>query len=68
MLVENGSVVGVKVSDSRNNLINSQQLGCDAVVLAVGHSARDVYQMLVSHDMNLVPKEFAVSFLAKIFM
>ncbi|XP_057509739.1 uncharacterized protein LOC130792260 isoform X2 [Actinidia eriantha] len=60
LLVKNGSVVGVKVSDSRNNLINSQQLGCDAVVLAVGHSARDIYQMLVSHDMNLVPKEFAV--------
>ena len=62
LLVENGSVVGVKVSDSSNNLkFNSQKLGSDAVVLAVGHSARDIYQMLLSHDMNLSPKDFVVS-------
>lgn len=36
----------------------------DAVVLAVGHSARDVYQMLLSHNVNLVPKDFAVSSLS----
>ncbi|KAG5563969.1 hypothetical protein RHGRI_000216 [Rhododendron griersonianum] len=61
LLVENGNVVGVEVSDSRSNLkFNSQKLGCDAAVLAVGHSARDIYQMLLSHDTILVPKEFAV--------
>ena len=31
------------------------------MVLAVGHSARDVYQMLFSHNVALVPKDFAVS-------
>ncbi|CAL5328257.1 unnamed protein product [Camellia sinensis] len=61
LLVENGSVVGVKISDSSNNLkFDSQKLGCDAVVLAVGHSARDIYQMLLSHDMNLCLKDFSV--------
>ncbi|KAI8570292.1 hypothetical protein RHMOL_Rhmol01G0023100 [Rhododendron molle] len=61
LLVENGNVVGVEVSDSRSTLkFNSQKLGCDAAVLAVGHSARDIYQMLLSHDTILVPKEFAV--------
>ncbi|KAL7193498.1 hypothetical protein ACSBR2_025165 [Camellia fascicularis] len=61
LLVENGSVAGVKISDSSNNLkFDSQKLGCDAVVLAVGHSARDIYQMLLSHDMNLCPKDFSV--------
>ncbi|KAL7193502.1 hypothetical protein ACSBR2_025169 [Camellia fascicularis] len=61
LLVENGSVVGVKISDSSNNLkFDSQKLGCDAVVLAVGHSARDIYQMLLSRDMNLCPKDFSV--------
>ena len=60
--------MGVKVSDSRNNLINSQKLGCDAVVLAAGYSACDIYQKLVSHDMNLVPKKISVSFSTKIFM
>ncbi|GMP35951.1 hypothetical protein CsSME_00008211 [Camellia sinensis var. sinensis] len=61
LLVENRSVVGVKISDSSNDLkFDSQKLGCDAVVLAVGHSARDIYQMLLSHDMNLCPKDFSV--------
>lgn len=67
LLVENGNVVGVEVSDSRSNLkFNSQKLGCDAAVLAVGHSARDIYQMLLSHDTILVPKEFAVRFSANV--
>ncbi|CAL5374729.1 unnamed protein product [Camellia sinensis] len=61
LLVENGSVAGVKISDSSNNLkFDSQKLGCDAVVLAVGHSAHDIYQMLLSRDMNLCPKDFSV--------
>ncbi|KAM3336950.1 putative protein Cbei-like [Capsicum galapagoense] len=62
LLVEDKHVVGVKVSDSRENSSpsTSQQLGYDAVVLAVGHSARDTYQMLLSHGVSLVEKDFAV--------
>lgn len=61
LLVENGNVVGVEVYESgSNSKFNSQKLGCDAVVLAVGHSARDIYQMLLSHNTILVPKEFSV--------
>ncbi|XP_059285719.1 uncharacterized protein LOC132039199 [Lycium ferocissimum] len=62
LLVKDKHVVGVKVSDSRDNSSHSmsQQLGYDAVVLAVGHSARDTYQMLLSHGVSLVEKDFAV--------
>ncbi|XP_016434868.2 uncharacterized protein LOC107761192 isoform X1 [Nicotiana tabacum] len=62
LLVKDEHVVGVKVSDSSNNSshFTSQKLGYDAVVLAVGHSARDTYQMLLSHGVNLVEKDFAV--------
>uniref|UniRef100_A0A2P2KZ37 Uncharacterized protein n=1 Tax=Rhizophora mucronata TaxID=61149 RepID=A0A2P2KZ37_RHIMU len=61
LIIENGCVVGVEVSDSRDRLkLNSQKLGYDAVVLAVGHSARDIYQMLLSHNVELTPKNFAV--------
>ncbi|KAJ0881334.1 putative FAD dependent protein [Helianthus annuus] len=61
LIVENGCVVGVNVSDSSgSSQFSSEKLGFDAVVLAVGHSARDVYQMLLSHNMELVPKDFAV--------
>ncbi|XP_010273685.1 PREDICTED: uncharacterized protein LOC104609148 [Nelumbo nucifera] len=61
LLVDSGRVMGVKVSDTRHELHHgSKNLGCDAVVLAVGHSARDIYQMLLSHDVHLVPKDFSV--------
>ncbi|GJY62755.1 FAD/NAD(P)-binding oxidoreductase family protein [Tanacetum coccineum] len=61
MIVENGHVVGVNVSDSSgSSQFNNEKLGFDAVVLAVGHSARDVYQTLLSHNVELVPKDFAV--------
>ncbi|KAJ7955667.1 FAD/NAD(P)-binding oxidoreductase family protein [Quillaja saponaria] len=61
LLIEDKNVVGVRVSNSGDKLhVSSQKLECDAVVLAVGHSARDIYQMLLSHDVVLVPKDFAV--------
>ncbi|CAN1809353.1 Uncharacterized protein Cbei_0202 [Linum perenne] len=59
LIVENLRVTGVKVSDSLNQLAQ-QKFGYDAVLLAVGHSARDVYKMLLSHNVDLVPKDFAV--------
>ena len=48
LIVENGQVLGVKVSSARDEPgSNNQNLFFDAVILAVGHSARDVYQMLL---------------------
>ncbi|KAL2936428.1 hypothetical protein RDABS01_011842 [Bienertia sinuspersici] len=65
LLVEGATVKGVKVSDvTRDSPIHSHELSYDAVVLAVGHSARDVYQMLLSHNVDLVPKDFAYAELA----
>nr|XP_048318301.1 uncharacterized protein Cbei_0202-like [Ziziphus jujuba var. spinosa] len=61
LLVEDAHVVGVKVTDSGDSLrSNCQKWGYDAVVLAVGHSARDIYEMLLSHNVDLVPKDFSV--------
>ncbi|KAK9697443.1 hypothetical protein RND81_08G038000 [Saponaria officinalis] len=63
ILVEGSTVKGVKISDvTKTPPIHSDELRHDAVVLAVGHSARDVYQMLLSHNVHLVPKDFAVGF------
>ncbi|KAM7260762.1 hypothetical protein ACFE04_026493 [Oxalis oulophora] len=61
LVVKAARVVGVKVSDLRNNLQPDCQLSCEAVIMAVGHSAQDVYQMFLSHNINLLPKDFAVS-------
>ncbi|KAG6536472.1 hypothetical protein ZIOFF_001530 [Zingiber officinale] len=61
LIVENCKVAGVRVCDaSENSDDGNHELFCDGVVLAVGHSARDVYQMLLQHDIELVPKDFAV--------
>ncbi|XP_012573955.1 uncharacterized protein [Cicer arietinum] len=63
--IENGHVLGVMISESADELrLKSQKLECDAVILAVGHSARDTYQMLLSHNVELVPKDFAYGELA----
>lgn len=62
LIVENKQVIGIKVSNTRDeSRTNSKSLSYDAVVLAVGHSARDVYQMLLQHNVDMVPKDFAVS-------
>jgi uncharacterized FAD-dependent dehydrogenase len=40
--------------------VNGKEIDCTHCVLAVGHSARDVYQMLATQGVNLQPKPFAV--------
>lgn len=63
LVVKGENVVGVEISESRDNFKSAcHKLGCDAVVLAVGHSARDTYQMLLSHNVDVVQKDFSVSF------
>jgi hypothetical protein len=46
-------VAGVRLEDGR-------ELFAAHVVLATGHSARDVFELLVRHDVPLVPKGFAL--------
>lgn len=58
LLVENGRVGGVDVKHLTS--LNNLKYTYDAVVLAVGHSARDVYQMLLQNNVDLVPKDFSV--------
>ncbi|XVF36103.1 hypothetical protein REPUB_Repub19eG0029500 [Reevesia pubescens] len=55
LLIQNGCVVGVQVFDSTTKLqLDCKKLGFDAVILAVGYSARDTYQMLLSHNVDFV--------------
>ncbi len=46
-------VYGVRLEDGR-------ELAADAVILATGHSARDVFEMLVATGVRLEPKPFAL--------
>lgn len=41
-------------------LDNGEQLATDHLVIAIGHSARDTYQMLLDRGLAIVPKPFAM--------
>ena len=51
--IENGSVRAVCVN-------NSEWLDCEALVIAVGHSARDTFTMLKGHHLPMSKKPFAI--------
>ncbi len=50
---QQGAVSGVEIN-------GTEQLECDTVILAIGHSARDTYAMLHDCGVNLTPKAFAI--------
>ncbi len=51
---------GARRSVSGVRLESGEELGADAVVLATGHSARDVFHMLLDAGVALDPKAFAL--------
>ena len=62
LVIKDGHVLGVMVSESADKLRStSKKMEYDAVILAVGHSARDTYEVLHANNVELIPKDFAVS-------
>lgn len=53
LIIKNGKISGVIVNDEK------EYLG-DSVILATGHSARDVFYMLKKHNVMLETKDFAM--------
>lgn len=53
LLLDGGAIRGVVIN-------GSEELTGDAVILATGHSARDVYRLLASKNIRLEQKAFAV--------
>ena len=53
VIIEKGKVVGVEVN-------NSEVISCDILVLAIGHSARDTFEMLYDKKITMLPKPFAI--------
>ncbi|WP_027625136.1 NAD(P)/FAD-dependent oxidoreductase [Clostridium lundense] len=41
-------------------IVNGREIPCEALVLAIGHSARDTYQMLFNKNIAIEPKPFAI--------
>ena len=57
LLIENGEVRGVLLETQQGN---TESIETDAVVLAIGHSARDTFYMLKDLGVEMIPKPFAV--------
>ena len=53
--IENGTVRGI-------TLANGELISADHVVLAVGHSARDTFEMLHRRGIHIEPKPFSIGF------
>ena len=57
-----GRVKGVIVSGSGSvgGSFKESEIGCDKIILATGHSARDIYEMLAARKIRLEAKPFAL--------
>lgn len=56
--VKDGVLKGLFVTDTANRL--TDHIPCDAAVLAIGHSARDTFEMLNSAGVEMEARDFAV--------
>lgn len=53
ILTADGRLTGLKLADG-------SQIGCDRVIFAIGHSARDTFRMLLNRGLKLEPKPFSM--------
>ena len=52
LVIENGEIAGV--------IANGEKLDCSSVILAIGHSARDTFEALLSQDIPMQRKAFSM--------
>ena len=53
LIIENNQIIGIEVN-------NKEVINTNNVILAIGHSARDTFEMLYNKKINMEPKSFAV--------
>lgn len=53
LVVKNNTLIGIEVN-------NKEIINCNALILAIGHSARDTFEMLNRYPLSLQPKPFAI--------
>lgn len=51
--IKNDQVVAIELN-------NQEKHNCNQVILAIGHSARDTFEMLYNHKLTMNPKPFAI--------
>lgn len=52
--------VNTKNGVLKSIVVNNQEILCEALVLAIGHSSRDTYEMLLKEGVFMQPKAFAI--------
>jgi hypothetical protein len=52
IIKKDGKIIGI--------VVNGNEIPCEALVLAIGHSSRDTYEMLLSEGVFMSPKPFAI--------
>lgn len=57
LIVKDGRLCGVKVVNAAGE---TEEIAADNVVLAIGHSARDTFEMLYNKGVQMIQKPFAV--------
>lgn len=57
---ENNSIRAISVSKVANDGRITENISCNTVVLAIGHSARDTFTMMDKKGINMAAKSFAV--------
>lgn len=57
LLVKDDKIIGIEVTDSSGNV---KQFAAENVVLAIGHSARDTFEMLYNQQIPITQKPFSV--------
>ncbi len=53
LLIENGKLHSIEIN-------HKEMIPCDVLVTAIGHSARDTFQMFLNRGLDLSPKAFAI--------
>lgn len=52
--------IKIKNDKVKSIIINGEEISCDAVILAIGHSSRDTYEMLYKNNIFMESKPFAL--------
>lgn len=53
LVIENGNIKAVIVN-------NQEEVQCSVLILAIGHSARDTYEVLYNKGVNMIQKPFSI--------
>ena len=52
--------INIKDGKLKSIIVNGKEVSCETLILAIGHSSRDTYEMLYKEGVYMEPKAFAI--------